>query len=250
MYRTKHCVFAALIICAAGASKAAAETLEDVKKKIHEKVSAMKSLEYKLEMTTEMDMPQMAIKSSTKQTAQFVNKGDHVLARMETSSSTTQKMGDQEQKYDSKSLDVCDGKFWYNLSEQMGQQMATKRKIKPEGDPSPFNALASFKQLAEAFEVKLMPDETIDGKPAWVLETKPKPGTDPMNVMGRSLSFYDKETGVSIKGENYDTNGKIVSKVKTTDIKINSQIDPAKFEFKPPPGVQVMEQTTEMPGMP
>lgn len=251
MYSARPLLNVACFVCTfAGAAVVRADTLEDVQKKIHAKVSTMKSLEYTLDLKTEMTMQQVTIKSTTRQTAQFARKDDQVLARIETTSSTSQKMGDQEQSYDTKSTDVSDGKYWNNLVERMGQQMATRRKVNPENEPNPFNALLSFKLLAESFEIKLLPDETVDGKSAWVLETKPKEGVDPTNIMGRSLSYYDKETGLSIRGVNYDPNGKVVSTSVLTNVKINSDINPDRFVFKAPPGVTVMEQPDFNPPKP
>jgi outer membrane lipoprotein-sorting protein len=219
-----------------------AETIDDVKKKIHAKVSTYKSLEYKANYTMDVNMPQMSMKSTTEQTAQYQNNGDKVLGRLETTTKSEQRMGDQSSKTESKSVDISDGQFAYTVSETDGMKSASKRKADLTKDLSPFNALASFKLMEEHFAIKLLPDETVDGKAAWVLELKAK---DPAQsaLVGRTLSYYDKETGISVKSMSYDPSGKPTTTSMTKDIKINSTINPDRFVFKAPPGVEVVDST-------
>lgn len=241
----------ALAVCAVTAVAVRAETIDEVKKKIHEKVSKYKSIQYTLEMKTDMDTPQFKMSSTTRQTAQFVNKGDKILARMESETSSTQKMGEQENKQEVKSLDVCDGNFWYSMADQGGEKTATKRKADVKKEGNPFDPQNGFKQMEEHFDVKLMPDETVNGKPAWVFEMKLKPGNPAASMMGRALAYYDKETGVSLKGVSFDPAGKPTSTSTTTDVKIDADIPADRFVFKAPEGVTVQEMPEQqMPSMP
>lgn len=240
-------ILPAIALLAFSTTSVRAETFDEVKKQIHEKVSKYKSLSYKIDVQSEMDTPQFKMKSSTQQAAQFVNKGDTVLARMETNSSSAQKMGEEEMKYDSKSLDVCDGKEWYTLVDQMGQKSATKRKADMKKDGNPFDPMGGFKLMEENFEIKVLPDETVNGKPAWVFEMKLKPGNPAAAMMGKTLAYYDKETGISIKGVSFDPAGKPTTTSTTSDVKINEDIPADKFVFKAPEGVKVQEVPDTIP---
>ncbi|MBE7506960.1 MAG: outer membrane lipoprotein carrier protein LolA [Planctomycetia bacterium] len=230
----------ALVLFCAGQVRA--ETIEDVKQKIHAKVSSYKSLEYRAIFTIDVNMPQMSMKSTTEQTAQYVNNGDKILGRLETTSKSEQKMGDQASKTESKTVDISDGQFAYTVSETDGTKSASKRKADLTKELSPFNAQASFKLMEEQFTIKLLPDETVDGKAAWVLEMKAK---DPAQsaLVGRTLSYYDKESGISVKSMSFDPSGKPTTTSMTKDIKINSTINPDRFVFKAPPGVNVVDTT-------
>ena len=219
-----------------------AETIEDVKQKIHAKVSSYKSLEYKAILSIDVNLPQMSMKTTTEQTAQYQNNGEKVLGRLETSIKSEQKMGDQASKTESKSVDISDGQFAYTVTEADGTKSASKRKADLTKDLSPFNAQASFKLMEEHFAIKLLPDETVDGKAAWVLEMKSKNPAE-LALMGRTLSYYDKETGISVKSMSFDPSGKPTTTSVTKDIKINSAINPDQFVFKAPPGVDVVDTT-------
>lgn len=241
----------ALAVCAVTTMSARAETIDEAKKKIHDKVSKYKSIQYKLEMKTDMDTPQFKMSSTTKQTAQFVNKGDKILARMESDINSVQKMGEQESKQDVKSLDVCDGTYWYTLADQGGEKTATKRKADVKKEGNPFDPNFGFKQMDEHFDVKLLPDETVNGKPAWVFEMKMKPGNPAAAMMGRALAYYDKETGISLKGVSFDPAGKPTSTSVTSDVKIDADIPADRFTFKAPEGVKIQEMPEDQaPAMP
>lgn len=229
-------------MCAATAN---AETLEEVKKKIHDKVSGYKSLEYKGYATTDFNTPQFSSKSKTEMTAQYLKQGEKILGRTESKINSEQKMGDQVSKNTVHITSISDGQFDYTIQDTDGVKTATKSNLAMNKELNPFNTLGMFKTMEETYDVKLMPDETVDGKPAWVLEMKPK---DPAAAatMGRTISYYDKESGISIKSTSYDPAGKPISTFITKDIKVNSSISPDRFVFKAPPGVEVMD-TTQMP---
>lgn len=226
-------------------SAARADSLEEAKQKIHDKVSSYKSIEYKAYAKSEMTMPQMSMKSTTEQFAQYVNKGDKILGRSETKISSEQKMGEQSSKTAQTVTDISDGEFAYSVTDADGTKSAAKRKAEMNKELSPFNAMGMFKLMEENFAITLMPDETVDGKSAWVFELKPKNPAQAA-VMGRTLSYFDKDSGISVKSVSYDPNGKPINTSVTKDIKINSNISPDRFVFKAPPGVEVVD-TTKMP---
>lgn len=236
-----RCVaFSAVVLsCAAPAM---AETLDEVKKKIHDKVSSYKSLEYKGYATTDFNSPQFSSKTTTEISAQYVRQGDKILGRTESKVNSEQKMGDQATKSAVQITSISDGQFDYTIQDTDGTKTATKSKAAMTKELNPFNTLGMFKTMEESYDVKILADETVDGKPAWVFEMKPK---DPAAAatMGRTISYYDKETGISTKSTTYDPAGKPMSTFITKDIKINSNINPDLFVFKAPPGVEVMDTT-------
>lgn len=216
-----------------------ADTLEQVKKKIHDKVSSYKTLSYKAKTTTDSEV----MKSDLDMTCEYMRKGDKVLARIEQKGKMIQNMGGSQQKMDTSSLTIFDGSFNYTYSEMMGQKSAFKQKLNPEINPSPFNANAAFAQSEKIYNMKLLPDETVNGKPAFAIEMTMKDETMRQHV-GRTVTYYDKGTGICLKSVTIDPKGgKPSSTMIVTDIKIDPSISPDRFVFKAPPGVEVMDMT-------
>jgi len=241
----RRSMFAALLVLACSAV-ARAETLESFKKTIHAKVSAYKSLQYKTKVVSEIVNEQMTYKSNTEQTAQFVKQGEKSLSHVETKTSSQTKMTGMDQKMEATSLDVCDGQYAYNYTDSSGQKTATKRKVDPKKDASPFDPMRGFKMSEEHFTMKMLPDETIDGKPVYVVEMTLKEQPQGM-PMGASRIYYDKGTGISVKSVTLDDKGKPATTMTTTDIKIDANVPADRFVFKAPEGVPVTDADAKQP---
>ncbi|MCG8404849.1 MAG: outer membrane lipoprotein-sorting protein [Phycisphaerales bacterium] len=224
-----------------------AETLEDVKKKIHDKLASYQSLHYKLKSVTDIKSPQMTMNMRSDTTFDCIRKGDKVLYRSEQKSKTDQKIAGIEQKSDGYTLVIDDGAYVYSYSEQAGQKSASKEKSSPETQTNPFDAAKSFKSTEQMFNLKLLPDETINGQPTYVIEMTPK-NAAMKAFSGKNVNYYDKKTGISVKSVSYDPKGKVVGTITTTDIKINPKVDPSLFVFKAPQGVTVVDNTKAMQG--
>lgn len=238
--RTK--TLAAILACAVIANavpRAEAESLDDVKKKLHDKVSSYKSLSYKMKTTN--DTPQM--KSTIDMTCEYMRKGDEVLGRTEQDAKTTTNMGGKEQKMDTKTLMIYDGKFNYIYSEMMGQKSAIKQKVASKDQTTPFDPMLSFKLSEQSFKLKLLPDETVNGKPAYAIEMTPK--DDAMReYVGRTVTYYDKSNGIFLKSVSYDAKtSKPSGTTIVTDVKIDPSISPDRFVFKTPAGVELQDMT-------
>lgn len=175
-------------------------------------------------------------------TIEWKRAGDKTKFRTEMKGTTTQNMGGTENKMDVSVLMVSNGDFVYTLSEQMGQKMATKQKPDPAmaGEPKKL-----FEKVKEENNIKILPEETVDGRSAVVLEVSPK--TPDQSPVAKSLMYFDKETGINIKVVGKDKDGKEVFVNTVSDIKTNVDIPDDKFTFTAPEGVQVMDMTGSMP---
>jgi len=239
----KCSVIAGLIIIAS-AAQVRAETLEDFKKAIQAKMSGYKSIQYKIHMMSEMATEQMSFKSISDQTVQYVHQGDKVLSRVDSKTSTDQKFGDTNQKSEMTSLDISDGTYDYNLSEVSGQKTAAKRKTSLKDHPSPFDVIATFAMMEKHYTLKLLPDETLDGKASYVLEMTLK--EQPPGVpIGKSKLYYDKATGIVMKAVGFDDKGHTTSTMTTSDLKFDASIPADRFVFKAPPGITVKDETAK-----
>ena len=221
---------------------AVADELEKVEKKLAEGWKKHKSMTAEFTMVTKMEQPGFAMESTTKGTQEMMRKGDQLLFHTGMTTSTVQKVGEQESKSESKVTMVSDGTYAYTLTEMMGQKTAVKTKADPQqaGDPQ-----ATFKFLRKDHTLKLLPEETIEGKKAFVIEATPKQ-TQPMGP-GKSVYFFLQDDGVLVKMVSADQAGKPMSTMTYTDYKFNVKIDPQRFVFKAPEGVQVIDQTAAQP---
>jgi outer membrane lipoprotein-sorting protein len=239
MHRT---VIATIVAVLGLAAQAHAETLENFKKQVAAKVSAYKSLQYKSHITSDMSSAQMSYKMTSDQTAEYKKEGEKVLYHIESKTNTQQKIGEMSQNTNITSLDVSDGTLAYNYSDAGGQKSASKRKIDPKTQPSPFDAAAGFKMMEQYYNLKLLPDETVDGKSCYVLEMTLKDKQAGIPI-GKSKLYYDKGTGIAIKSISYDDKDKQSGTMTTTDLKIDGNIPADHFVFKVPVGVEIKDDT-------
>ncbi len=214
-----------------------AESADEIKKQIHAKVSKLKTISYKMKSVSETTDPNLSTKSTTEGTLEYMRKGDKILSRMEMTSKSIMVMGGNETKTDSKMIIVDDGEFIYNYSEAADSKHVIKQKRDQSNSEAVFNPEKGFKDTEKMYAYKALPDETVDGKPCWTLEMTP---TDPsLAYIGKSVTCYDKATGMVLKSTTYDPKGKVTTSMTITDLKVDADIPAERFKFTPPPGVEV-----------
>lgn len=227
-------VGAALIL---GNVAQAEPTLEQIEKDLTKKWEKVESLSSKMKMVG--DMQGMTMKAEG--TMEYMKKDDKELLRVEMEMTMNSPQGEQKMP----STSISDGEFVYTLTEMMGQQMAMKQKI------SAMNGAAGgaqmFEQLREQFELKALSSETVDGKDVYVLEGTSKQQSM-QNPFKKARFYFATDTGMFLKMSGFDDTGKEVMTMSYSDVKVNPKLDPERFVFKAPEGVQVMDMTN-MPGM-
>lgn len=214
----------------------AADTLDEVKKKISERVEKHNSVQYTMLTKMNIDQQGMVMTSTSTGKMRYLKHEGKLLSRMEMDSKSVTKFGGNETKMDSKMMQVVDGEYAWTLSETMGKKNCTKSKVdKLQKTMDPFAAWTEV-------DAKLLPDETVDGKACWVIEMTPKQ-MNPMAPSGKSTHAFDKETGLMIRMIGMDQTGKEMTRTTVTDIKLNEKLDPKSFTFTPPEGVTVTDVT-------
>jgi outer membrane lipoprotein-sorting protein len=227
------------------ASTARAETIDEVGKKLDENYAKLKSYTAKGKSEQKMEMPQVGkFESATEFTIEWMRRGDQALMRSDSKTAVTQNMQGEESKSETAVTTISDGKFIYFLSEELtGERKGQKTAMKNVAPPDTNN----FRQMLdnEQMTFKLMPDETVDGQECVVVEGRAK-SAEAGSPWNRGLIYFRKDAGLFVKMVGYDDNDKPVSTTTLTDIKLNADISPERFEFKAPPGVEVIDQT-QMP---
>src|SRR5258706_5159462 len=119
-------------------------------------------------MTMKMDMSQPGFSMTNDTTTKYemVRDGDKVKIRME--SKTSQNMNGT--KSDSTSLMVVDGTTAYSMTDSAGQKMVMK--MKPEPYAKGAGGKGMFESLKASGDLSALPDETVDGQAAYVVQAK------------------------------------------------------------------------------
>ncbi len=235
------------VLAASLASASYAETLEDAKKQITEKLAGLKSASMKSKADQEYATEEFQFKSHSEGLTEYALDGDKKWkSRSESRISATRKLKEQEEeeKEDGKMLFIYDGEFAYTLSEAPGHKSAIKTKPNAGDMPNPFDGKAMFALLEKDHTLRLLPGEKVDGKDTFVIEAKPKKEDAPTaNFMARSVTYYHKDSGIALKQVAYDKAGKTVLTMLVEDLKLNPEIKPDRFVFKAPPDVTVVDMT-------
>lgn len=237
-----------LVVCLAAslafAGGAAAESVEDVQKKLNEAHGKVKSYFAKTKMIQDMEMSGTVIKGENNGSITWAKKGDKVLSRIEQKGSMTQKMGAEEQKADMSSLTISDGEFYYTLAEHSGQKMATKQNIDPKAT---MDVQSIIEDQKEQFTMKMLPDDKLDGAECYVIEGTPKQAEG--SPYASTTMWFRKADAIPAKMVGKDKAGKEIYSYVLSDIKVNEDILADQFKFTAPEGVEVMDMTAGVPGM-
>ncbi len=223
---------AGVVACAS--STAAAEDLKTVKEKIMAGWDKHRSITAKVKLVAEATGSR-AHKSKGEGTYQVLKQGEKTLFRTDHEIVMVVKAGGREMKMVQKATKIMDGQYTYSLVEAMRGTAATKAKATPRDRTDP-NSM--FKQLDKAYTLKLLPEERVDGQQVYVIEATAKKKRKGSFTKG---IYYFRKDGILVK----QTAQMDESKMTTTftDIKLNGKIDPGRFVFKPPPGVEVRDMT-------
>ena len=239
MKKASVCATVVLSVLAMSVAASAGETLESVEKKIIAVWDKHTSMSATMAMSTNME--QMGQKMSMKGSGQveMMKTGDKELSRMEMTSKMDMGEGAAATSIESKSLAIDDGEFTWMLQERMGQKRVIKAKT---GKKQQMGGKQMFQTLREMYELKLLPDEKIDGRSVYVLEGVPKQPMPQMPIKN-VLMYFDKEYGAMVKMVSNNAGGQAVQTMAFTNIKLNPKLDPKRFVFEIPEGVPVMDRT-------
>ncbi len=209
----------------------AAETVEEVGKKIAAASEKLNSFSAKIKMVTEVKQEGFSMVNTNDGMIEMLRKGGELLVHSESKSVAETNVGGNVAKQESSVLYITDGSFAYTVSEAAGTKSAQKAKFeKLDVDP--------FKAWQNKADLKVLPDSSSDGRAAWVIEITPKSDQEDQ---GKTIIHYDKESGQMIKMIAFSPDGKPMTTMTYSDIKINDKISPERFVFKAPPGVEVQD---------
>jgi len=226
---TRRIVFCATaFLCHSAPILLAADTVEEVERFVIEKWADVKSMSANMTMT--IHGPGTTPLKSTG-TILLLNDGKVERKRMTMAFDT----GESSQLGPIEQTVIYDGEFaWTVRKAQDGRQIVAKQRPDAmEGTPG---GKDTFKQLRESFELKRLPDQVIEGKDSFVIESTPK------QPAGRGIARYNfafaKDSGILFKTVRFNKEGDEVNEIHFTDVKLNSELDPTLFIPKFDPETQ------------
>jgi len=209
-----------------------AETVDEVAKKIAAASEKTKSFSAKIKVVTEMKQPGFSMTATNVGTTEMLRKGETFQVRMENRGVVQTDAGGQVSRQETSVLMVNDGTYSYTYSEANGMKSAQKMKV----GKAPTDPLGGWRESAD---LKLLPDETLESLPCWVLEATPKAAEG----QGKSVLHFHKDSGQMVKMVTFGPDGKPMNTMTFSDIKINPDISPDRFVFKAPAGVEVQDMS-------
>ncbi|AKB23780.1 hypothetical protein MSMTP_0311 [Methanosarcina sp. MTP4] len=168
----------------------------------------------------------------------------------------TKKPGKEPEK-----VEVSNGEYmwtyypWKNtaIEVKLPETSEPEEKEPAEKDSGENSEIGLIGGLLNENRTTLLGTEEIDGRPAYLLGKNPEEERDE-NEEGegeeeeeeegalpgyREKFWIDKETGMLLRYETYDSSGNLTVKYEIRDLKINTDIPDSEFEFEVPEGVTV-----------
>jgi len=238
-YRTLLAAIAFVFVTSVSAA-VADEKLDALEKEIAAKWEKVESMTAKMDMSMQMDQGAMKMDHTMKATLEFLRKGEKMLSRMEGEMEMIMDMGGQKNTMKTPILMVSDGEIAHTLVEQMGQKTCVKSKA----DENSLTGAEMLKSMREQYDLTVADDEEVGGEKCWVVHAKPKKAAAPGQPVKVAFYFRQKDAA-TLQMLGYDASDKKVMTTTYSDIKFNEKLDPKRFEFEVPEGVQVMDMTNQ-----
>jgi outer membrane lipoprotein-sorting protein len=215
----------------------AADELDAIEAKMKALWDGFKSMSYFSEMKADSSSDQFSYKMESSGTTEMVRVTDKKWKmRTDGKMFTTQKLpGQAEQKTESYTQMISDGDVMYTYTESQGEKSASKMKVPDNQDVV---GDSSFKHMRPNYDLKVLPDETVDGASCWVIEARSKQKD---TTSGPMKYYISKDHGMMVQMIITDPAGKVTSLTKMKDIKVNPALADSRFAFTPPAGVTVVD---------
>lgn len=167
-----------------------------------------------------------------------MKKGERLLVREEgRTSGMERRTGGATRKIESALKQIHDGEYVHILTDAFDRQSLYKRKQTSAHEA--FGGRAFFRTLHEAYTLQRLPDETLEGRPAFVLQAVPKSGGSPL--LEKAVHYLDKDTGLVVKSIMTSNDGRAQTTLTVANIKVDPPIPAERFIFVPLPGLKAID---------
>ncbi|MCC6360915.1 MAG: outer membrane lipoprotein carrier protein LolA [Phycisphaerales bacterium] len=223
------------------AGSAAADELQAAQKKIVDKWNDVKTLTASVSQKNKLKNGGLTGTG----TYEYARHDGKFLYRLKLDKELVANPAGKEMKFAEKTETIHDGEATYTLSEAMGRKNATKEQAAPE-KPEGGDRKTMFEKLNKDNVVKLLPEAKVGETECYVMEATPNAPKSRAQVI-KTVFYFAKETGMIMQIVGKNSENEDAEVMTFSEIKVNEKIDPDRFKFKAPEGVQVRERGAPKP---
>ncbi|MCP4643733.1 MAG: outer membrane lipoprotein carrier protein LolA [bacterium] len=223
------------------------EDLDTVMAALSQRWADVNSFTAEVALTADMPMGPMTVTSEGTGVVEALRSGSRWKMRMEmtnTMDAGVPGLGGMEAEM----LTVSDGEANYIEMAIMGQRKAAKKPVR-EGTATALTAETDIlKSLREQGDVTLLGETAINGFEAYAVQTvfnEERRQETPGGPV-RAVTCFAKDSGLRVRVQAFDEDDAILTELTYKKATLNPDIDPERFVYTPPEGVEV--ETVENPG--
>jgi outer membrane lipoprotein-sorting protein len=228
---------------------AMAATLDEIEQRVAETWAGVTSFTADMTMDIRVPVGIGRMKSEAEGRIELVSTKDSRLIRM----SMTNRIGKSVFMKDGLRQDILtvfDGEHEYTEMTAFGKTQVTKRLPKQDDDNDPAGGEAIFDRLREQGDVTYAGESEFDGKPVWMIDvdnirSKEERGKAP--DIKRMRVYVAQDSGLQVRIEAFDKKDRRLMEMRYTNVELNPAIDPSRFEYTPPPGAEITDETGSKP---
>lgn len=223
------------------ANKAIAEdSIETIRNQAIAACARHESVSGKIRISADMIIAGATVNSESNGTYEHLRRGEKILFRVDTKNVILSKLQKREGRVDQDITTISDGQYCFTLTERKGRK-PTATKAAPQPGQTVLADQYFFQGIILRNELRILPDQKIEGKDTWVIEATPKIPDETQPA--KSVYYIQKETGIRVKSTGHDATGKRIQLTALTDLKIDPKLDPRRFIMEIPDGVTIVDLT-------
>lgn len=202
-----------------------------------EKVDAVSA---KMRINTMMKMGEADIESESNGTYDHQRHGNRVVFRIDLKNVVTSKYQGQTRKAEQTVLTISDGAACYVITTQAGRKPTVTKSI-PQSGQTIVADENFFTSLKKSYDLRVLPEQNIEGKKAWVIEAIPKAASD--DQPAKTIHYIQKESGLRVKSTGHDKSGRRIQLTALSEINLKPEIKPDRFLVELPDDVTIVDMT-------
>lgn len=226
-------------------SAAYAETIAEVEKQATELNRDVRSLTADLRVVSELQGSDRTRTVTSVKVEQLLE-GDVFLSNLSGKTETVLTSGGKESKSTQEIFEVNDGRFRWR-QEPMKETFVVFKA--PAGEPPAIGGRL-FPELRKNYQLELAADERVGEDSCWTIIATPKTAPDEAQPFSVASAVYSvrKKDGIVARTQVFRPDDKqpFITNLYS-NIKVNPKLDRSRFQYKPPEGIQVVDETEPAP---
>ncbi len=213
-------------------------SLDEVEALLQEAWSRHQTITLKFETTAHRYSRDAILEGLGTGTYEILCGSDPVRYRVEINTKMERRSPEQNVALEQFVRVVVDGDVQYVVQNSGGKELFSKRDVNPEYYLEPRGVLA---RLRAQCTLSRLADAVVDGRNAVVVQAEHPDPT--YRDTSRTVCYFDPQLGLPLKLVKFDAEGREAEVFRLSDFRFDAPIDPQRFVFSPPPGVEVVDMT-------